>query len=149
MDCGFWTLLPCCSHPSLVSLPLLSTWPTPLLRLGKCHHSWGCLPSLSWSRKSQHCTRYTSYTCWGTSPLSMGTPGSPVGHSLRKATQAGDTCPWEPIWVTLPPPSLSLSLSCSPSLFSFPPPRVRAWQSLQLILTKRQLDNSALLAWVT
>jgi hypothetical protein len=51
-DCGSQTLLPCqLSHPSLASLPLPSTWPTSLLRLGKCHPYWGCLLSLSRSGK--------------------------------------------------------------------------------------------------
>jgi hypothetical protein len=76
-----------------------------------------------------------------------GKPLLPLGHPLLNtgttwltswdiscwmATQAGDACPKEPVPFSLP-------LSHSRSLFSFPPPRVRAQQPLQLTLTKQTI----------
>jgi hypothetical protein len=155
MDCGSQTLLPCqCSHPPLTSFPLPSTWPTPLLGLRKCHPR-DCLLSLGlWSHRAmpgmppmparallclaQGCLANQLSILYGHWPK----PGMPP-----LGTHLGDT--------TLSF-SLSLSLSllslfppCSSSQSSFLPPRVRARKSLQLTLSRWQLDDSALLAWVT
>jgi hypothetical protein len=66
MDCGSRTLLLCpLSHPPLASLSLPFTWPTPLLRLGKCHPSQGCL--LSQGHRSHSAAP-------GTAPTPAGAP---------------------------------------------------------------------------
>jgi hypothetical protein len=99
----------------------------------------------------------------GSCGATPGMPPVPTGAPLRLAQDA-----WLTSWAfsmdgnpgqgrpplgthlgntyTSPSISLSLSLSHSPSLFSFLPPKVRARQPLQLTMTKWQLDDSALLA---
>jgi hypothetical protein len=133
------TLRPGAAPLAFVSCPP----PDLLLRLGVT-----LLPGLpALPGPEVHYSRYASLrprSIPGTHHLAQGRLANQLGHFPLDSnpgwgcpllgTRSGDTH------------TLFLSLSCSPSLFSLPLPRMRAQQPLQLTITKRQPDDSALLA---
>jgi hypothetical protein len=111
------------AFPSIINLscPLLSSWPTPLLKLGKCPSGMPALSlslslSLSLVSEVKGTVPGAPLTpAWGAHRLAWGYLANRLGILCQTATQAGDARPWEPVRVILSSLSLLLSL-CFPFL---------------------------------